>query len=209
MVRPLGQVVAPFLLALLGNVQPAAAQSGEGLGLAYIIFSAAAVHRLINFARPASVGSDIRGRVVAAGRQRNFRGRITSIERDTIVVADSTDTLRLARADLSRLESFRGYERKWAQGWAVGFVSLGVVGAVAGAASGGDTSCDDFCFTPSQSAVLLGVVGAVIGSSIGALVGLGVQGEHWSRVDRIAPDLKVTILPLRDRTIGFGASLRW
>jgi len=202
------QIVALLLFALLGNAGQADAQ-GEGLGLAYVIFSAAAVHRLFNFARPAGVGSDIRGRVAAVSGERAFRGRIISIDRDTIALADSTDTLRFARADLSRVEAFRGYEKKWAQGWAVGFVSVGVLGAVTGAASGNDKPCDDFCLTGGQKTLVLGVVGAVVGSSIGALIGLGAQGEHWSPVNRIGSDLKVTVLPLRNRTIGFAAALRW
>jgi hypothetical protein len=198
-----------ILAALCAWPQVAVAQIDAAFGLAYVVLSGAALHRLVNFPSVAVVGTELRGRRRAASGEEIFHGTIVGIDRDSITLTDANATIRFARSDIVAMELFRGRERKWAQGWGIGFVSAGAFGAAAGLILADDDSCGDFCFTRGQAAAILGIAGAIAGSTLGALFGAAVSGERWSGVDRIEPDARFTVMPLGRRAVGLGVELRW
>jgi hypothetical protein len=124
-----------ILAALCAWPQVAVAQIDAAFGLAYVVLSGAALHRLVNFPSVAVVGTELRGRRRAASGEEIFHGTIVGIDRDSITLTDANATIRFARSDIVAMELFRGRERKWAQGWGIGFVSAGAFGAAAGASS--------------------------------------------------------------------------
>jgi hypothetical protein len=101
-------------------------------------------------------------------------GEVERVDRDTLVINIEASQIAVPMASVNRIEISRGIKSNTLRGVLYGGLAGGLVGGTATAASNDSESLfygmDIFIGT---------AIGMVIGAGSGALIGWGVQTEHW------------------------------
>lgn len=144
------------------------------------------------------VRAGARVRVTRAGSK--FTGILRDLDDQNITVEtrDSRDPVVMRRADVWRLEVYRGSRSRAGHGAVVGFVALGALAIPAWQGCG---ECEGM--PPARFVIGAGAVGAAIGATIGALI----RSDPWQNVPVARVQLGVTPTLGRGRTAGLTLSL--
>jgi hypothetical protein len=136
---------------------------------------------------------------VSGGR---FAGTVLTVDPDSLVVQTGTETRRLPRASIERLDLSSGRKSHTLLGAGVGFLVGAAVGG--GLVASDPTSCDEV------HAACIAVGAAVLGAGgglVGALTGALVRTERWAEVplDRV----RLGLIPDRRGALALSLSLRF
>ena len=127
-------------------------------------------------------GARVRVTLLARPQERVV-GSLLAIQGDSLAIRPDSVSLKVARADIAKLELSRGIKSRAGSGAKygaiVGGLALGFLGVFAAEVANSESSDKT---SPVAAGVAYGLAGAVVGGGLGALIMSGSHHELWEEV---------------------------